>query len=196
MICTTTRRIRAYLAGAVATNQPVFNSNWVDIDGINYVTTPDSAGGALNSTTPVEMVTVAATGFKRQVVSFTIHNLDTADVTAIMEVYDGATSRPLYRALLSPGWSLEWEHGGSWHVYDEEGVEQGTGGGGATGIAVEEVDGSPALTGITTIRFDQGDGFVVSSPGAGIARIDATGTPAPDEEARMLVFMALFNRGL
>lgn len=41
-------------------------------------------------------------------------------------------------------------------------------------ITVEEVDGTPSYTGITTIRFDQADGFVVTNPSAGVARIDLT----------------------
>lgn len=44
--------------------------------------------------------------------------------------------------------------------------------GGETGIAVEELDGSPALTNRTTIIFDQADGFTVVSSGAAGARID------------------------
>ncbi len=39
---------------------------------------------------------------------------------------------------------------------------------------VEEVDGSPSYTSITTLRFDQGDGFVITNPSAGVARIDLT----------------------
>ena len=49
----------------------------------------------------------------------------------------------------------------------------GTGSGGAAGgITVEEVDGSPSYAGIGTLRFDQTDGFVLSQPATGIARVD------------------------
>lgn len=40
------------------------------------------------------------------------------------------------------------------------------------GITVEEVDGSPSYTSVSTLRFDQADGFQLSQPGAGIARVD------------------------
>src|SRR5262245_28074584 len=50
-----------------------------------------------------------------------------------------------------------------------------TGGGGPGTITVQEVDLAPTLTGISTLRFDQTDGFVVSQPAAGIARIDMAG---------------------
>lgn len=42
---------------------------------------------------------------------------------------------------------------------------------------VEEVDGAPSITDSDTIRFDQADGFVVSTPGASIARIDLAAIP-------------------
>lgn len=43
---------------------------------------------------------------------------------------------------------------------------------GATTITVREVDGTPTLTGIHTVELDQADGFVLSNPSAGVARID------------------------
>lgn len=55
----------------------------------------------------------------------------------------------------------------------------GGGGGGGAGVTVEEVDGTPTFAGITTLRFDQADGFVVSQPGAGIARVDVTAGGGP-----------------
>lgn len=47
-----------------------------------------------------------------------------------------------------------------------------------SGVTVEEVDGSPSYASTTTLRFDQADGFVVSQPGAGIARVDQTAASA------------------
>lgn len=51
-------------------------------------------------------------------------------------------------------------------------------GGAANNLTVEEADGSPSLAAISVIRFDQADGFVVSNPAAGVARIDFTGGAA------------------
>ena len=45
------------------------------------------------------------------------------------------------------------------------------------GLDVEEVDGSPSYTEINVIRFDQVDGFVITQPGAGIARVDLAAIP-------------------
>jgi hypothetical protein len=39
-------------------------------------------------------------------------------------------------------------------------------------LVFEEADGAPQVSGVTTVRFDQDDGFVLSEPGAGVARID------------------------
>src|SRR5262245_43240571 len=54
--------------------------------------------------------------------------------------------------------------------------EAGAGGGGT--IAIEEVDGTPAYTGIATLRVDSADGFVLSQPAAGIARLDIAAATA------------------
>lgn len=57
-------------------------------------------------------------------------------------------------------------------------VQMATGGG---GIEVEEVDGSPSYSSVTELRFDQADGFVVTQPAGGVARVDmaaATGSQA------------------
>lgn len=50
----------------------------------------------------------------------------------------------------------------------------------ATGTVntIEEADGSPSYTSsITTLRFDQADGFVLTNPVAGVVRVDLTGIP-------------------
>lgn len=50
----------------------------------------------------------------------------------------------------------------------------GAAGGGS--LQVEDVDESPSVSDVTQLRFDSADGFSVSSPGAGIARVDFTPT--------------------
>jgi len=54
-------------------------------------------------------------------------------------------------------------------------IEGGGGGGGS--LTVEEQDGAPSVASVTTLRFDQADGLVVSTPGAGIARVDLAAIP-------------------
>ncbi len=191
-----TRRIRAYLSGAPATTNPDFLTAWADHNLITHAFDPDDLRGALNGTTPVEIIPGPATGFKRQVKLISIYNRDTAGVTVLVESYDGTDQRRWVRAILQPDWSLQWEPGGSWKVYDNLGIEQAA----TTStvvLTVEDVDGVPSYPNISIIQFDQADGFVVSQPVTSIARIDSTGSPSPDQEARLLAFWRLFNgRGL
>ena len=49
--------------------------------------------------------------------------------------------------------------------------------GGGGSLTVEEQDGAPSVGSVTTLRFDQADGLVVSTPGAGIARVDLAAIP-------------------
>lgn len=58
---------------------------------------------------------------------------------------------------------------GTWYV--PPGISS-SGGGGSGSLTVTTVDGSPSYTGITTLRLDEADGFVLTNPSAGIARID------------------------
>ena len=54
-------------------------------------------------------------------------------------------------------------------------------GGGIAGIDVEDTDESPTVATVTQLRFDSADGFVVSSPGAGIARVDLASNSVPGD---------------
>ncbi len=47
--------------------------------------------------------------------------------------------------------------------------------GAGASLTVEDADSSPTYTGITTLRFDQADGFTLSNPSAGVARVDFSG---------------------
>ncbi len=61
---------------------------------------------------------------------------------------------------------------GDWLVFQATGAT-GSAGTGST-INVEERDGSPSYTGITKLQFDQDDGFVLSEPSSGVARVKLT----------------------
>ncbi len=60
-------------------------------------------------------------------------------------------------------------------------------------ITVKEADNNPTLTGITTLIFDQADGFSVSQPAANQARIDLTVAVYTDEQAQDAVGNATIN---
>lgn len=73
--------------------------------------------------------------------------------------------------------------------------------GGSGSITAEEADGSPSYASTTTLRFDQSDGFVLSQPGAGIARVDladATASQAGKVSTSAQTFAGLktFNAGI
>lgn len=44
--------------------------------------------------------------------------------------------------------------------------------GGGSAPTVQEVDGTPAVASVGTLKFDQDDGFVVTDEGGGVARVD------------------------
>ncbi len=54
---------------------------------------------------------------------------------------------------------------------------------GGAGIAVQEVDGAPAVAGVSTVKFDSADGLVVTDEGGGVVRIDYTQVLAPTAHA-------------
>lgn len=62
-------------------------------------------------------------------------------------------------------------------------------------IRVEEVDGVPALIAIEVLQFDQADGFSLSQPAAGVVLVNTSGTPAPDNEARLLALWGVDEIG-
>lgn len=190
----TTKVIRAVLAGAVTANELEWNVSWADHDPGAKTFTPDHDMGLTTGATAVEIIGSPADGVQRQTKIISIYNADTAAATVTVDIYDGTDSRRWIRAVLNPNWMLGWEYGGTWHVYGDDGIIVSTMSVGV--ITVEEEDGAPSYDDITTIRFDQADGFVVSQPSAGVARIDSSGTPAPDEEARLLAFWKFFNRGV
>lgn len=58
-------------------------------------------------------------------------------------------------------------NGATWH---QIGTGMGMG-----NLVVQDIDGTPNVPAVAVLQFDQADGFAVSTPGAGIARIDFTG---------------------
>ena len=78
-------------------------------------------------------------------------------------------------------------------VVNKQGQIKQSGGGGSGSITVEELDGSPSVTSVTKIIFDQSDGLTVAAGGAGEAIIGSTGTPAPDVDARIYGLLALMG---
>lgn len=68
-----------------------------------------------------------------------------------------------------------------------------SGGGAGASLTVEEVDGAPSVVSVSKIKFAQADGFTVTDEGGGTARINASGTPAPDYDAQTMALLALMG---
>lgn len=118
----TTKQIRAWLDSAAATAQPQWTSSWADHDAGGGNFTPGGDLGVLNDTTPVVLVDSPGASIQRQAKQITIFNSDTAQITLIIDQYDGADSRQWSRAVLEVDESYQWEPGGTWHAYDANGV--------------------------------------------------------------------------
>lgn len=183
---TTSRSLQILLGGAGA--MP-FVTSWVDITITAH--TPGTNHGVTNGATPVDLAAAPAASTYRQIKQIVVRNSTGGAATTTFRYKDGATNRDFASFALDAGDVVQYNDGEGFRVFDSTGKLKGTGGGGGGSITVEEVDGVPTYAGITTIRFDQADGFVVSQPGAGIARVDATGTPAPDEEAQLLAWLGM-----
>lgn len=102
----TTKKIQAYLGGAVATTQPDFVSNYADVTSTTF--TEKEQDGALNSATPVDIVSVPGASTRRIVSDISIYNKDTADVDLFVVYNNNGTLRIIDAVTLEPGqtWAL------------------------------------------------------------------------------------------
>ena len=162
ILATATAEIRAYLGGAPGT-QPDFYTSWADHNTVTHAFIPDSTSGALNSATPVTIIDSPAAGYQRQAKHISIYNRDAAAITVTVEHYNGTTQRSIITTILDPGWSLQWEPGGTWHVYGADGVLQG--GGSSQSQRAESGGGSHgALNGAASVEL-------VPAPSVGFVRL-------------------------
>jgi len=71
-------------------------------------------------------------------------------------------------------WRTDFAAWYSWDRLTQSWVVVGSGG---TPLTVEELDGSPSVTAVDKIQFDQADGFVVADGGSGDAQVGLTFLP-------------------
>lgn len=87
------------------------------------------------------------------------------------------------QAVTAGGAEVLWKEAGTgllWAVlrFPAPAAAGGGGGGTGTGVEVKEADGTPDYTGVSVLLFDSFDGFVLSQPAGGQARLDlAEATP-------------------
>jgi len=95
--------------------------------------------------------------------NFTDNTIGLSGTTSVLPAYasDGSsvTINTIVRLFLAPE--------GDFYLFETPSM-----GGGAGTLTVREVDLAPTVTMVTTLEFDQADGYVVSTPSAGVARID------------------------
>ncbi len=121
----TTDVIRVVMGGAPALTQPDFYTSWLELnDGDpSVVFVPSESDGILDGVTPVTIIPGPTTDGNRVQAKFiAVFNKDTADVALTFDFFDGTLSRTILKVLLEPDWSVIWEPGGTWHVYDDNGL--------------------------------------------------------------------------
>lgn len=128
-----TETIQVVLEGAVTTNQLEWITSWADHDPVGERFTPNGTHGLTNGVTAVDVITAPSANVQRQAKIITVFNSDTVAAVVRVQKFDGTNTRRWVRASLDPDWSLQWEPGGTWHVYDENGVLQQSGGAAGSG---------------------------------------------------------------
>lgn len=115
------KRIRAFLGGVVAANQPMWVTSYADLDDAAPSFFGLNSTGLLADATPVEIVAPPAGVVQRQVKYLSIFNADTAQVTVTIEQYDG-TQRTLFVAELETLERVIYAHEVGWAIYSADGT--------------------------------------------------------------------------
>lgn len=120
MILNGTQTLQAVMGSAHATTAPSFWASWSQLNETDLIT-GDGAGGVLNGTSDVALVT-GVSGNQMKIDSVDIFNPDTAIHTITFKVDVSGTDRTVYRCVLSPGDSAHYANG-RWYVTCAAGAE-------------------------------------------------------------------------
>lgn len=113
----TTRKIQVVLAGAKTTNDSPWVASYVDIAQSGFtMTAANSATGASNGVTAVDVVAAPAASTTRQLKYFSLLNADTVAITATVRYNDNATIRNMVTFILAVGQSLIYNAESGWVV--------------------------------------------------------------------------------
>lgn len=119
---TTSLKLEAVLAGAVAANQPEVTVDYVvwNVDGVP--SKPLTTRTALNSATDVTILTAPSVqGIVKEPIRVSLYNKDTASVTVTVKTDDGTTERIVCKHTLLPLETLHFEKGAGWYAIDANG---------------------------------------------------------------------------
>jgi hypothetical protein len=112
----TSLKLEAVLAAAVAANQPEVTVDYVAINAEGKESAPATFRTALNGATDVTILAApAVAGIRLEPFRVSIYNKDTASVTVTVKTDDG-TERIIARQTLLTLESLHWEKGVGWQV--------------------------------------------------------------------------------
>lgn len=113
----TTRKLQVVLAAAVTTTNSPWVASYVDIAQSGFAMTgANSATGASNGVTAVDVVAAPAASTTRQLKYFSLLNADTVTITATIRYNDNATIRNMVTFILSIGSSLIYSSEFGWTV--------------------------------------------------------------------------------
>lgn len=113
----TTEKLQIVLAGAVTTNQLVYNVSYQDVTATGMTLPQSSSQGLTNSTTDVDMVTAPAAATTRQIALLNIYNNDTVSAGITIKKDNSGTDYIMTTQLLQPGDTLYWSKNDGWTVF-------------------------------------------------------------------------------
>lgn len=125
MIITGTSDKIQFKLGSNATTELPFT-----VDYNNYTFTGVSLisnNGTSNDTTAVDLVPSPASGEQNELKYCSIYNADNTSETVIIQVFDGVNTRVVFRAVLAPGATLQYQLEKGWEVIDQAGNKLNSG---------------------------------------------------------------------
>lgn len=118
----TTTKLEAVLAAAVAANQPEVHVNYVAWGSDNEISKPAPYRTALNGVSDVTILAAPMTpGIVLEVLRASIYNKDTAPATVTVKTDDGTTERIERKVTLLASETLAFERGRGWYSMDANG---------------------------------------------------------------------------
>jgi len=138
---TVNKSISLKLAGAVSSVEPDFNTSWDDIKVLpNREIVPGSNDGVTTGASLLTVVSAPASGYYRNIKYLSVHNADSAAVQVTVYLTNGANNRALISVSLQPGYTLVYNDGYSWSVFDTAGE---------AGMDVYGVSGTSGISGFS-----------------------------------------------
>lgn len=141
---TTTRKLQAILAGAVANNQLPVTVCYSDKSASSYAGATQLA--ATNGVTAVDICAAPAAATVRDIDMIAVVNTDTAAATVTIRIDDAGTPRQVFAATLTVGDQINYTHGSGWQVLDSTGAAKGAGAASASSANTNYSQAFPANT--------------------------------------------------